>query len=506
MVFFVLDVSQPNIATWGEYIRWVGAAAASVVVWEWVERIEALERDEKKDGILGREIFDGDEMLDMGSDHHVGGTTAYLGFGKRTDPEGEKKVSILPLSSVRPRMPFRKKGTDELASEKRADRGKSHNIHGEVMNGVVTRPSQVATPISRSDTTSAASTVYAVRYQNVSSPSPAIPEEPQEVGNELPRLSAQADDPTAPPNEAEGLTTARKTMQEAEVTPSESEDDRVDTGAGKNRQVWQAVANPFKRKRTEPPAEVAAQMAASNIRRSPAQTYHNLRDRLTTFRKGYRGAAKERAGPSPPMPVTVIPAQPRRSRLDVPGETSRTSRHPSVAASQRDRKSSSSRSRRESLPVTVIPAPRKGGRTWSPEDMKVSGGVSSRQKEVIEDRHDSAVHGSTTEPPSQATEASVVRSALTIAETSLRSGERSNRNSPASNRSVTRLRAPTIDSLNDRLGATSSASAAADSNRAGGQSRHSYVLTTNGTPSPSTPHTGDGNRKPPDPASSPQNR
>ena len=34
------------------------------MVWEWVERIEALKRDERKDGILGREIFDGDEILD----------------------------------------------------------------------------------------------------------------------------------------------------------------------------------------------------------------------------------------------------------------------------------------------------------------------------------------------------------------------------------------------------------------------------------------------------------
>ena len=65
IVFFVLDISNPNLAGWGDYVRWVGAAAASVVVWEWVERIEALERDDRKDGVLGREIFDGDEMLDI---------------------------------------------------------------------------------------------------------------------------------------------------------------------------------------------------------------------------------------------------------------------------------------------------------------------------------------------------------------------------------------------------------------------------------------------------------
>lgn len=36
VVFFVLDISLPAIAGWGEYIRWVGAASAAVIVWEWV--------------------------------------------------------------------------------------------------------------------------------------------------------------------------------------------------------------------------------------------------------------------------------------------------------------------------------------------------------------------------------------------------------------------------------------------------------------------------------------
>ncbi|KFY19059.1 hypothetical protein V493_08166, partial [Pseudogymnoascus sp. VKM F-4281 (FW-2241)] len=65
VVFFVVDISMPDVASWGDYVRWVGAAAASAVVWEWVERIEALERNEKKDGVLGREVFDGDEMLEV---------------------------------------------------------------------------------------------------------------------------------------------------------------------------------------------------------------------------------------------------------------------------------------------------------------------------------------------------------------------------------------------------------------------------------------------------------
>lgn len=80
VVFFVTDISKPDLAVWGDYVRWVGAAAASVVVWEWVERIEALERNDKKDDVLGREIFDGDEMIDInpstGSTQDDGSATA----------------------------------------------------------------------------------------------------------------------------------------------------------------------------------------------------------------------------------------------------------------------------------------------------------------------------------------------------------------------------------------------------------------------------------------------
>ncbi|KAF8242719.1 PalH-domain-containing protein [Wilcoxina mikolae CBS 423.85] len=63
IVFFVVDIAQKDLAGWGDYIRWVGAAASSVVVWEWVDRIEALEREDRKGGVLGREVYDEDEDL-----------------------------------------------------------------------------------------------------------------------------------------------------------------------------------------------------------------------------------------------------------------------------------------------------------------------------------------------------------------------------------------------------------------------------------------------------------
>ncbi|PWW77648.1 PalH-domain-containing protein [Tuber magnatum] len=64
IVFFVLDIAQKDLAGWGDYVRWVGAASASAVVWEWVDRIEELEREECKGGVLGREVFDEDEDED----------------------------------------------------------------------------------------------------------------------------------------------------------------------------------------------------------------------------------------------------------------------------------------------------------------------------------------------------------------------------------------------------------------------------------------------------------
>lgn len=72
IIFFVLDIAQKDLAGWGDYIRWAGAASASVVVWEWVDRIESLEREEGKGGVLGREIYEEDEVNRYMSQHDLG--------------------------------------------------------------------------------------------------------------------------------------------------------------------------------------------------------------------------------------------------------------------------------------------------------------------------------------------------------------------------------------------------------------------------------------------------
>ncbi|KAJ6784951.1 hypothetical protein PWT90_11027 [Aphanocladium album] len=177
IVFFILDISKPNFTAWGDYVRWVGAAAASVVVWEWVERIEALEREEKKDGVLGREVYDGDDMLEINAaeypwrhKHGKFGGSGSSGGSNGTDLEG---------GHHRPN--GHATGPGGLPNG-HAGGPTSHEHEGRSMGDILRPPiwsqraAQAATPVSRTDTPSAASTVYAVRYQGESrTPEPPVP-------------------------------------------------------------------------------------------------------------------------------------------------------------------------------------------------------------------------------------------------------------------------------------------------------------------------------------------
>lgn len=327
VVFFVLDISQPDLAGWGEYIRWVGAAAASVVVWEWVERIESLERDERKDGILGREVFDGDEMLNMTPSDDA----SWHGHGRSTGGDGGlRKVMgegvISRYKRLRAQVPLRKRrrtappdgistGTD--AMDATGQRLATHNQ--------LVIPDEQMTLGSRSESGSVASTVYAIRYHNLTSPSPNY----QRDMHSQPASDAVIDEPK------DGLSdrsvsgslpsTADKemTVEPAVATPSEAF----------GRQRWRGVNNPFKRRRAEPPAEVADAQIASGIRRSPIDRGLNLRGRLGAF-----------------------------------------------ASTQKDRLAHRGSLPAVSLPVTVIPVPKGNERTWSPDDLRdgptVTGGIS----------------------------------------------------------------------------------------------------------------------------------
>jgi hypothetical protein len=337
VVFFITDISNYTIAGWGDYFRWVGAAAASVIVWEWVERIEALEREERKDGILGREIYDGDEMLDTTPSHEVwpqrqsymsndrkkpkddgtgrGGAVASghanntfsnlahrLGRSRRENSESESK----------------KKRTIHIPAPPPAHR-RSDSTHGGErksrsylpLQSPTDPPPVIASPVSRTDTASADSTVYTVRYHPVSD-TPPINTLPVPFEERLREATPTAE-------------TADLRAQLANVDPEKGIEMTQDIAMtpGRSRWHWQAVANPFRRRGRSPPPEVrrgrvieplAIDDVSANI---PPRNYAGLalKDRLGTFaaQQGEKFRTKKNDGQSPEkdLPVTIIPAQPR---------------------------------------------------------------------------------------------------------------------------------------------------------------------------------------------------
>ncbi|KAI9721139.1 MAG: pH-response regulator protein palH/rim21 [Chrysothrix sp. TS-e1954] len=170
IVFFIVDIVESDVGAWGDYFRWVGAAAASIVVWEWVERIEMLERDEKKDGILGQEVFDGDEMLDFAhssgddsSRHRSRGlmdmapvlqvSGGFDGLKRRFKHrehlnEKSQRSAVVTFTSLYKRR--RKESLGE--NEKLDDLGRPASAQA------------AFPPVDRTNAPSADSTVYAVRY------------------------------------------------------------------------------------------------------------------------------------------------------------------------------------------------------------------------------------------------------------------------------------------------------------------------------------------------------
>lgn len=181
VVFFIVDIIQPRFTGWGDYVRWVGAAAASVVVWEWVERIEALEREERKDGILGREVFDGDDTLEVNASESPWQRRS--GFPKGSD-EGdgdEGRQQVFQTGGVWPGVSAitgRYRGQADAANDTAEPQTTMRSILRPHM--WPTRPAPAATPVSRTDTASAASTVYHVRYQP---PSEATTRTPDILGH-----------------------------------------------------------------------------------------------------------------------------------------------------------------------------------------------------------------------------------------------------------------------------------------------------------------------------------
>lgn len=304
VVFFIMDISRPEFIGWGDYVRWVGAAAASVVVWEWVERIEALEREEKKDGILGREVFDGDEMMDtMPSDYtwprrrRKGGDndSEARGRGARSQTQGSTtgRGNLWPAARTEQRSRTTE-GSGEPGNTESSNHDRIRFLQPPLWPS---RPAPAVTPVSRTDTASAASTDYAVRYHPLT----------ETTSRTTPRLRGQG-------------------LRSRSSSPSRTEDSSGDRPAALPAPVpdrtgsrWRVLAQgiPLARVGKKEPT------AGTNVSRRPRkqQVQHedtsrwDIKSRIEEFAVSQAEKIREKMQPSlntDVLPVTVVPAPPRR--------------------------------------------------------------------------------------------------------------------------------------------------------------------------------------------------
>lgn len=337
VVFFITDIANYTIAGWGDYFRWVGAAAASVIVWEWVERIEALEREERKDGILGREVYDGDDMLDttpscdsrwpskrqsqLSQDEKKNGRSSAFGSLGAFTSAHTARVNDLAHRLGRkmtesPRTTARQKRSIHIPAPAPAHRRSESANRGDRNSRAYIRVQTpppvpvISSPVSRTDTASADSTIYTVRYHPISDTPPA-------------RLAGTAERTSVRGTQVHETNQETRTQPTNPQDPEKGNDSQPEDSAAKSRWNWQAVANPFRRYGRTPPQELqrgrvieplAVDDVAANI---PPRNYAGiaLADRLGTFaaQQGERFRAKKKASTQAEatLPVTIIPAQPR---------------------------------------------------------------------------------------------------------------------------------------------------------------------------------------------------
>ncbi|KAH7632214.1 PalH/RIM21-domain-containing protein [Sordaria sp. MPI-SDFR-AT-0083] len=320
VVFFILDMSKTGIAGWGDYVRWVGAAAASVIVWEWVERIEALEREEKKDGILGREVFDGDEMLEASQSEHAWPKRRRKGSGGSDSQDtesgrGEKGGgSSLSRFGAWPRI-------SNLTSKDRAEHGSRNETNRESSPVADTtndderprfrppplwpaRPTPAATPVSRTDTTSAASTIYAVRYNTMTEPTMYGTPPPIHSMGRLSRSESRGSS-----RHGDYGSTSPGSTPAQDARPTQNSHTQTETPSAGSR--WHALVPATSSRDFVPRSE---SRGSSKMQRDENSRW-DLRARVEEFAATQAEKLREKFRPTLDtnnLPVTVIPAPPRR--------------------------------------------------------------------------------------------------------------------------------------------------------------------------------------------------
>lgn len=332
VVFFIIDLTNESIAGWGDYFRWVGAAAASVIVWEWVERIEALEREERKDGILGREIYDGDEMLETTPSHEIwprkrgkghsgdddekkpgdGGFGQSVGSFSTGTVSGFSALGYKFNAFTRPRpkqKPPKASRTLRIPAPSPAHKKSDLTRRSTRSDATLGRQNPPTVPLAnspsnRADTASVESTVYAIRYHPIND-APITGSSGAHSGSTAVEETTSAQKSVTPdPEKGIAATPAKKQSR------------------GNTWWNWSLprIFRPYGR---SPPPEVQRgqviePLVVDDISTSiPQRNYAGLalRDRLGTFaaQQGERFRSKKNSGSfdDTNLPVTIIPAHPR---------------------------------------------------------------------------------------------------------------------------------------------------------------------------------------------------
>ena len=299
VVFFLVDILQPDVGAWGDYFRWLGSAAASIVVWEWVERIELLEREEKKDGILGREIFEEDDLSDSatpyiprrdsfnGQEKEFGETQRYQGIRAGYDKFGSAVRHLTVSQRPRERDERQVKRNVEYKNrvfrKRRARRKENARETDDQLS--VTVPPPVVSPVDRAEAISPSDTIYAVRYHKTTQ-TPPIPEHPtvHNVDSAQPGSDSNADDSPG-----------------KELNYGESFKEK---NALHNQARWLGwISNAFQRSRNSPPVEVKKALGLEK----GEQHRPSGSGRSWIWRLVNSMASKTEPGASSPLNTVVVP-------------------------------------------------------------------------------------------------------------------------------------------------------------------------------------------------------
>lgn len=58
-----MDIANAWLVEWSDSLTWISTLLAIVCAWEWIDRVERLERHHEKEGFLGRQLQEDDDYL-----------------------------------------------------------------------------------------------------------------------------------------------------------------------------------------------------------------------------------------------------------------------------------------------------------------------------------------------------------------------------------------------------------------------------------------------------------